>query len=255
MTLLETHHLKATIGGLTICTNLNLGIESAQFWGVLGCNGVGKTTLLHTLAGLREAAAGEINLRGRPLRQYRRREVARHIGIVLQDESYLFPVTVFDIALSGRYPHSPMWQRESGHDIALARAALQEVELSQFSARLANTLSGGERRRLAIATVLAQDPDLYLLDEPVNHLDPHQQMRLLELLADRAQSGAKALMAILHDVNLAARFCTHLLLLFGQGKVLYGPKQSLLRQEIIEDLYQHPVHCLEGPAGRFFFPR
>jgi len=145
---------------------VSLTIEAGQCWGLLGPNGVGKTTLLHTLAGLRAPFSGSIDLAGRSLTQTRRRIVAQQIGLVLQHHQDGFPATVLETALIGRHPYLRPWQWESADDRARAQQALERMELAEMAQREVQTLSGGERQRLALATLLTQDPPLWLLDEP-----------------------------------------------------------------------------------------
>ncbi|HEX22901.1 MAG TPA: ABC transporter ATP-binding protein, partial [Chromatiales bacterium] len=196
--LLTTHGLAVEIGGKQVCDGLNFNIHAGQRWALLGINGVGKTTLLHSLAGLRKPAAGEVLLNGRPIKTQPRRQVAQQLGLLLQEEGDAFPGTVLETALSGRHPHLGRWQWESAADITLAEQALVQVGLAGLGPRQISTLSGGERRRLSLATLLCQQPQLFLLDEPTNHLDPHQQVTLLKLLAAQTHKGTRGLLMILH---------------------------------------------------------
>lgn len=256
--LLQTKALTVEIGGKTLCQGLNFYINAGQRWGLLGVNGVGKTTLLHTLAGLRAPAQGEVLLSGKALIDLPRRHIARHIGVLLQDDDDAFPGTVMETVLTGRHPWLGQWQWEGKSDRALALAALKDVGLDGLEQRQVNTLSGGERRRLALATLFTQDPQLFLLDEPTNHLDPHHQIELLSLLSQRATHSKRASLMILHDINLATRFCDHLLLLFGdgetKGEVLSGPTNEVLNTHTLSRLYGHPVISVEGPNGPVFLP-
>jgi iron complex transport system ATP-binding protein len=120
--------------------------------------------------------------------------------------------------------------------------------------RNVSTLSGGERRRLGIATLLTQDPDLLLLDEPTNHLDIHHQIHILDLLQDKIQSREQALLLVLHDLNLATRYCTHFLLLYGNGETAQGTADEVLTQTRLERLYGHPLQAVPGPHGPVWLP-
>jgi len=162
---------------------------------------------------------------------------------------------VLETALAGRHPHLGRWQWESATDITIAETALARVGLAGLEQRALDTLSGGERRRLSLASLITQDPALLLLDEPTNHLDPHQQIHLLQLLAEQAHAGARGLLMILHDANLASRFCDHCLLLFGAGESLAGPTGSVLTGDNLARLYGHPMAVLAGPHGAVFVPR
>lgn len=252
--LLQTRQLNVRIAGKSICQGLDLDIERGQCWGILGSNGVGKTTLLHTLAGLRPAASGTVLLDGKSLAALPRRQIAQHIGVLFQDASDAFPDVVLNTVLIGRHPHLKAWGFETAEDIAIARHALTATGLEGLEQRLISTLSGGERRRVALATLLAQDPTLYLLDEPVNHLDLHQQIAALGLLTQRARSNNKGLVMTVHDVNLATRFCDHVLLLFGNGEVTHGPAGSVLNTATLQRLYNHPIVTVTGPQGSVFLP-
>jgi len=255
--LLCTKELGVEISGKTVCRQLDVAINAGQRWGLLGTNGVGKTTLLHTLAGLRAPARGEIRLGDALLSALPRRTIAQKIGVLLQADDDAFPGTVLETVLSGRHPWLGQWQWEGENDRMLALAALGDVGLDGFEQRQVNTLSGGERRRLALATLFTQNPQLFLLDEPTNHLDPHHQINLLELLDQRVADteNQRASVMILHDINLATRFCDHLILLFGEGEVLCGPAEDILTVETLTRLYGHPVIAVEGPNGPVFLPK
>jgi iron complex transport system ATP-binding protein len=160
---------------------------------------------------------------------------------------------VLETALLGRHPHLGPWGREDGEQLELARRALAQVGLEALEQRQVASLSGGERRRLALASLLTQDPRLALLDEPVNHLDLPQQQRQLQLLRGRCERG-KGVLMVLHDVNLALRFCTHLLLLYGDGYHDQGPLEQVAERERLERLYDHPLIELQGPRGRLLVP-
>ena len=255
MTLLSTDKLHVSIGNTTVCTALDLAVSAGQRWCILGRNGSGKTTLLHTLAGLREADTGDIRLDNRPLQTLPRRTVAQHIGLLFQDYSDAFPASVLETVLSGRHPWIGPLQWESEQDAALARAALRAVDLHTLEQRIVTTLSGGERRRLGLAALLTQDPQLMLLDEPTNHLDIHHQISMLDLLQERSATGRTALVFVMHDINLALRYCTRFLLLFGDGETIQGNADEVLTGEHLEQLYQHPLQRLQGPHGNVWLPR
>ena len=253
-TLLEMVDLRVEIGGKQVCAGLDLTIGVDECWGVLGGNGVGKSTLLHTLAGLRETDGGEIRLNATPLRELPRRHIAQHLGLLLQDHGDPFPATVLETALIGRHPHLRGWELEGERDHQIARAALATVELEGFESRMVSTLSGGERRRLGLATLLVQDPALMLLDEPANHLDLRHQIRLLRMVTQLTRGQGKAAVMVLHDPNLAARFCDRLLLLFEGGEALAGPTADLLSEENLSRLYGHPIRRITDADGEAWLP-
>ncbi len=233
---LEARELVIDVPGRSEGAALTLAVAPGQVWGVLGPNGAGKTTLLHTLAGLRAPRSGEIRLDGRSLTAWRRRHVARRLGLVFQENHDGFPATVRETALIGRHPWLSPWQMEGGEDLRLAEAALARLGVGHLADRLVGTLSGGERQRVAIATVLAQAPGVWLADEPTNHLDLRHQTAVMALLAEQARAGS-AVMMCLHDLNLAARWCDHLLLLYPDGEACWGPRDAMLVPAALERLY------------------
>ena len=221
---------------------------------VLGCNGAGKTLTLHTLAGLRDPQSGSISIAGRELTSWPRKELARELGLLSQTSEDAFPSSVLESVLIGRHPHIGFWQWESEQDKAVAHAALTAVGLAGFESREIGTLSGGERRRAGIATLLAQDPQILLLDEPLNHLDPHHQIEVLQLVRARAAKGSTIIMS-LHDVTLATRFADDALLLFGNGDWLFGRAAETINEQTISRLYGMNVQEIRWSGGRTFVAR
>ncbi len=242
------------IGSTTVVEGLDLVLRGGEYWGMLGPNGVGKTTLLRHLAGLARPAAGRVMLGEQDLDRWPRRALARRLGMLQQHTAYVFDASVRDVALTGRHPHLGAWQRESGEDRALADAALGRVDLGALAERSVTSLSGGEARRLAFAALLVQDPDVMLLDEPTNHLDFRHQVRLMRTIGDRIYRDGRTGLAALHDVNLAATYCSHVLMLFGDGAWEAGKATELLTSERLERLYQCPVTAVDTAEGRRFHP-
>jgi iron complex transport system ATP-binding protein len=243
--------LTVEVAGRALVRDLELAIAGGTVTAILGCNGAGKTLTLHTLAGLRAPAHGGVTLDGDLLASWPRRALARKLGLLTQTTEDPFPSTVLDSVLVGRHPHIDFWRWESDADRAIARAALRAVALEDLAERDLDTLSGGERRRVALATLLAQNPDVFLLDEPINHLDPHHQLDVLKLLRAKAQAGRAVVMS-LHDAGLAARFSDHALLLFGNGEWLSGPTAAVLTPETMTKLYGITVREIAWAGGRTF---
>lgn len=243
--------LTVAVAGRTLVTAMNIALAAGTTTCVLGCNGAGKTLTLHTLAGLRTPARGTIAIDGTEISQWPRRALAKRIALLPQVCEDPFPSTVIETALIGRHPHLGFWQWESEADRRIAAAALAEVGLDGLAQRDVATLSGGERRRAAIAAMLTQDAAVLLLDEPINHLDPHHQIDVLRLFQKRAHDGGTVIMS-LHDAGLAARFADHALLLFGNGEWIFGATSAVLTEQSISRLYGMPVRQLNWDAGRTF---
>ena len=254
MRLLSAESLAIEVAGRTLCQDLNIGLDSGQRWGLIGANGIGKTMLLCHLAGLLPVANGEIRVYDIPVRAWQRKLLARELGMLFQDNFDVFPVTVMEAVLAGRYPYIPFWSLEGRDDLELARSALADVGLQGFERRQVDTLSGGERRRLAIATLLLQSPRIWLLDEPGNHLDPHFQVNLLDLIFTRTAAVDGALLMVLHDVNLLSRYCTHAMLMLPGPAFLQGPVSDVITRENLELLYRHPIREIASESQNYYFP-
>lgn len=253
MSTLNTRDLIINIPGRADAFALNISVEPGHIWGVLGPNGAGKTTLLHTLAGLLPARSGQVQLNDTSLTVMKRRDIARQLGLVFQERQDTFPATVLETALIGRHPWLSPWQSEQGEDQSRAEQALATLDVDHLSGRLLNTLSGGERQRVAIATLMTQNPDIWLLDEPTNHLDLHHQVKVMNLLRDQASAG-KTVFMCLHDLNLAARWCSHVLLLYTNGDACWGPASSMLEPAALERLYNQKLITVEADGAPVFVP-
>jgi iron complex transport system ATP-binding protein len=249
--MIAAESLEVSVAGRRLVEGLTFAARAGEFTCVLGANGAGKSLTLHTLAGLRAPSAGSVSLLGRALGLWPRRERARRLGLMTQVTEDPFPGTVFDAVLVGRHPHLELWQWETDHDLDVAHRVLAECELDGFAGRAIDTLSGGERRRVALAAVLAQDPDVLLLDEPHNHLDPHHQLDVLKLLRARADGG-RVVLATLHDPALAARFADNALLLFGDGRWAHGPTAEVLNAGSLSAIYRVSVREIVVEGRRIF---
>jgi iron complex transport system ATP-binding protein len=250
--LLECVGVDIGVESRTLVRGLSFGVCAGSLLAILGPNGSGKSLSLHTFAGLRQPQAGQVLIAGKPMREWQRRDLARQLALLPQNVEDPFPANVLETVLLGRHPHIPRWQWESAEDMAIARDALAEVGLSGYESRDVYTLSGGERRRAALAAVLAQTPRLFLLDEPTNQLDPNHQLESLQLLRVRADAGA-AVIATLHDANLAARFADHALLIGKHGDWRFGTAQDTLTAEHLSTLYETRFDAAQHNGRRVFF--
>ena len=250
MSLISCNALSVKIADTQVCKDLDLSINAGENWAILGMNGCGKTTLLHHLAGLSLAQSGVISLNETPLYNLSRREIAEKISLLLQHQEDHFPGTVLESVLIGRHPHLKSWQWESEDDNSLACETLARLGLSGFAERSILTLSGGERQRVALATLLVQQAKIRLLDEPVNHLDIHHQHEVMKILASNNENVANVF--VLHDVNLATRYCDHALLIYGNGTTRQGICSEVLTENHLSELYQHPLHEIRHDKQRWF---
>ncbi len=256
--MLTVSNLTLVAGNKLLVKNLNIEFRSGQNWAVLGPNGSGKSTLLRTLAGLADPASGSISYNDQNLNSITHRYRAQNIGMVFQDFDSAFPTSVRDTVTAGRHPHLPrsLFASETEEDVAHIDLALDQMALVEFSERSVTTLSGGERRRVDIAVLLAQNPRVRLLDEPSNHLDLYHQHQVLSLLTSMAQNKSDQIVNIiaLHDINQALHYCDHGLLLFEDGSVRHGPLQEVASQSELERLYRCSLIEIKSTGLRLFMP-
>lgn len=227
-------------------TDLTLAVERGDFWAVIGPNGSGKSTLLRLLLGVLEPASGRALYAGRPARDWPRRELARRVGVVSQSEEPAFPIAVRELVAMGRYPHLGPWRAPGPADEAAIERAMARCQLNGLSDRPLSHLSAGERQRARIARALAQEPDTLALDEPTASLDIAHEMEIFELLSEFADEGG-TVFVVTHNLNLASRFASRLLLLDGGRAIASGSPADVLDESTVERVYQWPVRTLPYP--------
>ncbi|MCW5893442.1 MAG: ABC transporter ATP-binding protein [bacterium] len=234
-----------------VLRGVSLALEPGAVVGLVGPNGAGKSTLVRLLAGLDRPSAGTVVLGDRPLAAWPRREVARVLALVPQDPRLEFPFTVLEAVLMGRTPYLGPFGFPGPHDLAVARAALAALEIDALEVRPIDALSGGERQRVFLARALAQEPQVLLLDEPTTHLDLRHQSLLHAVVRARCRRDGMAALTVLHDLNLAAAFCDHLVLLADGRVVCAGPPAAVLAPDVLEAVFATPVLVeTHGPSGR-----
>ena len=252
--LLETQDLLLSVGGRTLVRGMSFRLNAGEVWCLLGPNGSGKSTFLHTAVGLREPQGGALRLAGRALADWAVAAAARQRAFLPQNFHDAFSASVLESVMLGRHPYLPRWQWEGEDDRELAVAALRAVDLAGFEQRDVLTLSGGERQRVALAALIAQDAPLLLLDEPVSHLDLHHQVLVLEHLVRLARDRAKGVLFTVHDLDLAARFASHALLLTPQATVLHGPVAEVMTETALQGAFGHRVMLVQAAGRTLFVP-
>jgi iron complex transport system ATP-binding protein len=252
--LLEVTDLRVVVAGRVLVDSLTMAIEPGQCWAIVGRNGAGKTSLLRTLAGLASPAGGVVRYDGRPLDRLGARERARHRSLLPQDTHDAFPASVLQTVLVGRHPHVSRFAWEAAPDIACARDALRTFGIAALESRDVRTLSGGERRRVALAALLAQEAPLALLDEPSSHLDVAQQSSALGVFLELARRHKRAVVMVLHDLHLATRFCDHAIAI-GDGKATARRAALILNAETLSSLFGCALVELSGEGLTTYVPR
>jgi iron complex transport system ATP-binding protein len=253
--LLGTEALSVSLGGRRLVDALGVAIERGQRWCVLGPNGSGKTTLLRVLAGLQAPDTGEVRLAGRRYADLGPATAARRRALLLQSRRFAFRMSVRDCVALGRHPHRSRFGLPHPSDASEVAAAMALMDLAAHAGRDVLELSGGEQQRTHLAMVLAQAPDVFLLDEPTTHLDLRHQAALFAHLRTLCERDGRAVVFSTHELSVAAAYATHALLLCGDGAVRWGPCDALLEPEVLTAVLGFPLSAVHGPAGRTFVPQ
>jgi iron complex transport system ATP-binding protein len=242
----EARDLGYRIGPAVLLEHVDLRAERGELLAIGGPNGAGKSTLLKLLAGDLDPTEGEVLVDGRPLRAYRARELARRRSVLPQQTVLQFAFTAAEVVELGRSPFRGRFGGPNPDDRRAVEKALARVEASPFAERSFPTLSAGEQARVSLARVLAQEAELVLLDEPTAALDLRHQELVMSLASALAEEG-HAVVAVIHDLNLAARHADRVALL-GDGRLAaHGAPWDVLTEETILDVFEHPVHVLSHP--------
>ena len=252
--LLEAQDLLLRVGGRTLVHELCFCRGAGDVGGLRGPTGGGMSTFLNTGGGRREAQGGALLLGGKPLGEWPAAAAARQRAFLPQTYHDAFSASVLESVMLGRHPYLSRWQWEGEDEREIALAALAAVDLAGFERRDVLTLSGGERQRVALAALIAQDAPLLLLDEPVSHLDLHHQVLVLEHLVGLARVRAKGVLFTVHDLDLAARFASHALLLTPEATVLHGPIASVMSEAALQGAFAHGVTRVEAAGRTLFVP-
>jgi len=238
---LVLHDLRVAVDGRVLVERLSMTATAGQLWCVVGPNGAGKSTWLSVLAGLRSPDGGSVALDGVPLADWPPLAMARRRAFLPQTLHDTFPITVYDAVMTGRHPHLARWEWEGDADARAVDAAVSALQLQSLAERDVRTLSGGERQRVAMAAVVAQEARVLLLDEPVAHLDLHQQVAVLRLLREGCRKQGWLVVLTVHDLNLARRFATHALLMDGAGHTTAGIAAEVLTPEHCARVLRTPI--------------
>lgn len=244
MTTLRVENLQLAHPGKTLLRDLSITFNPSECWAILGPNGCGKTTLLHTLAGLRTAQGGAIKLNEKPIADYARRELAQQVGVLLQEERNNFHGTVREYVELGLFAQGT-WLTTSMGAAFQAEQATTRLDIGAQADHSWNNLSGGERQRARLAQLLAQSPQIYLLDEPLLHLDLRHQLAVLQCFRALAVEQSKTVVMVLHDSLWASRFCDHALMLYDDGNCRFGAAQTLITKTNLAQLYSCPMDSFE----------
>lgn len=232
----------------TISRNLSVAVPDGSFTVIVGPNACGKSTLLRALSRLLVPAAGQVILDGRSISDLAAKDVARRLGLLPQSSIAPEGITVADLVARGRYPHQSFFRQWSKADEEAVIAAMDATRVTDLSGRPVDELSGGQRQRVWIAMVLAQETPILLLDEPTTFLDIAHQIELMELLADLNRQG-RTVVAVLHDLNHACRYASHLIAMKDGAIVAEGRPSAIVTEQLVEDVFGLPSVIIADPVS------
>lgn len=236
-------------GQKSIVRDLTVAIPHGHFTAIIGPNGCGKSTLLRALSRLMKPTEGQVMLDGEAITRLGSKAVARQVGILAQNATTPGDITVRELVSRGRYPHQPLFTRWRQEDEDAVVQAMQATGVNTLADQPVNTLSGGQRQRAWIAMILAQQTAIMLLDEPTTWLDISHQIDLMELLQDLNQQHGHTIAAVLHDLNQACRYATHLIAM-REGKIIAeGAPRTIITASLIERIYGIQSLIIDDPVA------
>lgn len=225
----------------------SLSVAKGDILGVIGPNGSGKSTLLKIAGGLLTSHTGRVLLAGQDIKKMKRRQIAGTLGYLPQHAESHFDYTVEEVVAMGRFPHLRGAGFLGTRDMEVVSQCLQKTELDSFRGRAFSRLSGGERQRALLASVIAQEPQILLLDEPTTALDIHHQMKLFAIFMDLVREGM-AVVIVTHDLNLASVFCRRVVLLRNGAIAFQGSPEEIIRKDILEGIYGRGLEITKHPT-------
>ena len=248
---IDIKNLGYTYGRAAVLQDIALTVQRGDFFIILGPNGSGKTTLVKIIAGILPLQTGEMLINGRPLQEYKRRVLAQTVAYVPQMLNTDVPFKVRELVLMGRAPHLGILAVEQPRDYQLAEEAMAYTEVGDLAERRLDQLSSGECQRVLIARAICQKTQILLMDEPTATLDLAHQVRLMDLMERLREEIGITVVMVSHDINLAAMYGRHLLLLQKGAVVRQGAPQQVLSVEALEAVYGCRLMVDESPMGRF----
>ena len=247
--MIEARELAYRIGDAFILRDVALRVDKGDFYGVIGPNGSGKSTLLKLLSGVETPTSGTVLLDGKEIREYGRKEAARKVAVLQQDSLPPLGYTVREVVEMGRYPYQRWLGGEKDDPETLIRNVMERLDLHRLSDRLVGGLSGGERQRVALAKTLVQEPGVLLLDEPTTFLDIGFQLQMMDYVRSWRQDYGLTVVAVLHDLNLAAQYCDRLLVLQDGRVAASGAPGDVLTSGLVQRVYGTEPIVLSHPES------
>ncbi|MDO4909364.1 MAG: ABC transporter ATP-binding protein [Corynebacterium sp.] len=245
---LSAKNITVGYGEKIIINDLSVDIPAGEFTAIIGPNACGKSTLLKTLSRMLEPKKGVVELNGKNIKEYSTKEVARQLGLLPQSPISPEGIRVEDLVGRGRYPHQGLFNQWSSKDTEAVERAMARAKVSDLKDRYVSSLSGGQRQRVWIALVLAQETPIVLLDEPTTYLDITHQVEVLSLARSLKEEGF-TVVAVLHELSLAFRYASNLIMMKNGSIVAQGDVKETVTPELIEQVYELPCDILTDPRS------
>lgn len=246
--MIDVQRITKTYRRTKVLQDVSLKVERGEFLGIIGPNGSGKSTLLNLLSGVEEPDQGQIRLAGQLLSSFTRKSLSQRLAVLQQDGLPSISYPVKEIIEMGRFPFQDWRGREKDNNAeSLIIEIMDRLELKEMAERPLSVLSGGQRQRVALGKVMAQQPEVVLLDEPTTYLDIRYQMQFMDLVASWKQEQGLTVISVMHDLNLASLYCDRLLIL-SQGKIVAeGTPDEILVPETVESVFDVKSHAVVHP--------
>jgi len=245
--LFKIEHITFSYEDRQVIKGIDLDLEPGSFYGIIGPNGCGKSTLIDLLMGHHRPESGIISFQGKDIKTYSRPELAREIALVPQNFYINFPFTGREIVVMGRYPHMPRFSPPSTNDFKVVDDIMEQTGTARFKDRYMTEMSGGERQRIVFARALAQETPVLLLDEATSNLDIKHTLTLLDIVTRDIKNKGKTAIAVIQDINLAATYCQRLIIM-KKGKIAaFGKTDDVLTENNIENVFNVNSHIYFDP--------
>lgn len=252
--MIRLKNLSYSIGEKKILDDLHAAVQPGGITGLLGPNGSGKTTLIKILSGVLRDYSGTATIDLLEIGRQNARGLAQKVAVVPQDSYFSFPFSSLEVVLMGRYPHQKSgFSFESVEDLQIARVAMEKTDCLHLANQNIQTLSGGEKQRVLLARALAKKANILLLDEPAAHLDLKHQRELYQLLSDLSQKEKMTIMTVMHDLNVAAKYCREVLFLKEGRLKFHGKSAEVMTRHHLEEVFDLRLETFNSPHNHLFF--
>lgn len=248
--LFDIENVSFSYTGPLVLNDINLSLSPGKFYGIVGPNGCGKTTFLDLLTGCKNPRSGTINFREKPLKSYNKRDLARQLALVPQEFDTGFGFTVEEIVLMGRHPHINRFSSPAEKDWQAVDQAMAAIGITDLRDRYTNTLSGGQKQRVVVARALAQNTPMLLFDEATSSLDVKYTLQIFNLARRLVREEGRTIIAVIHNLNLAAAYCDYLIFMKDGRLQQHGPTPETMTAAVIAEVFDVQAQVAIDPYNQ-----